>query len=49
MSFLTEFFKFLIIRKKFWLMPIVLVLLLFGFLIILTQGSAVAPFIYAIF
>jgi hypothetical protein len=36
-------------RKKFWLLPIVVVLLLFGTLIILTQGSAVAPFIYALF
>ena len=49
MSFLTEFWKFLKIRKKFWLLPIILVLALFGGLIILSQGSAVAPFIYTIF
>ena len=49
MSFLFEFWKFLKIRKKFWLLPIILVLALFGGLIILSQGSAVAPFIYTIF
>ena len=49
MSFLKEFWKFLKIRKKFWLLPILLVLVLFGGLIILSQGSAIAPFIYAIF
>jgi len=49
MSFLKEFWEFLRIRKKFWLLPILIVLVLFGGLIILTQGSAVAPFIYAIF
>ncbi len=49
MSFIIEFWKFLRIRKKYWLLPIILVLVLFGGLIILSQGSAVAPFIYAIF
>jgi len=49
MSFLIEFWKFLKVRKKFWLLPILLVLALFGGLIILSQGSAVAPFIYTIF
>ncbi|MDC1538279.1 DUF5989 family protein [Pelagibacteraceae bacterium] len=49
MSFLIEFFKFLKHRKKYWLLPILIVLVLFGSLIILTQGSAVAPFIYTIF
>ena len=49
MSFLLEFWKFLKIRKKFWLLPIILILALFGGLIILSQGSAVAPFIYTIF
>jgi len=49
MSFLLEFWKFLKIRKKFWLLPIIVVLIIFGGLIILSQGSAVAPFIYAIF
>jgi len=47
--FLKEFLKFLLVRKKYWLLPILLVLVLFGGLIILSQGSAVAPFIYAIF
>ncbi len=49
MSFLIEFWNFLKVRKKFWLLPIILVLVLFGGLIILSQGSAVAPFIYTIF
>ena len=49
MSFLVELWSFLKVRKKFWLMPILIVLLIFGGLIILTQGSAVAPFIYTIF
>ena len=48
-SFLKEFFEFLVERKKYWLLPIIIVLVLFGGLIILTQGSAVAPFIYTIF
>ena len=49
MSFIREFWEFLKIRKKYWLLPILLFLVLFGGLIILTQGSAVAPFIYTIF
>ncbi len=49
MNFIIEFWKFLRVRKKYWLMPIIIVLLLFGGLIILSQGSAVAPFIYTIF
>jgi len=49
MSFLVDFWNFLKVRKKFWLLPIILVLALFGGLIILSQGSAVAPFIYTIF
>ena len=49
MSFLIEFLSFLKVRKKFWLLPIIIVLALFGGLIILSQGSAVAPFIYTIF
>ena len=48
-SILKELFVFMIARKKFWLLPIILVLALFGGLIILSQGSAVAPFIYTIF
>ena len=49
MSFLKEFWEFLKERKKYWLLPILIVLVLFGFLIVLSQGSAVAPFIYTIF
>ena len=49
MNFIMEFCKFLRVRKKYWLMPIIIILLLFGGLIILSQGSAVAPFIYTIF
>jgi len=49
MEFLSEFWEFLKIRKKYWLLPILLVLVLFGGLIILSQGSALAPFIYTIF
>jgi hypothetical protein len=49
MSFLKEFWEFLRVRKKYWLLPILLVLVIFGGLIILTQCSAVAPFIYTIF
>ncbi len=49
MEFLKEFAKFLSVRKKYWLLPIIIVIFLFGGLIILTQGSAVAPFIYTIF
>tara|TARA_Y100001980_G_C14278322_1_gene113692 strand:+ start:426 stop:575 length:150 start_codon:yes stop_codon:yes gene_type:complete len=49
MEFLKEFVEFLRVRKKYWLLPIILFLLAFGGLIVLTQGSAVAPFIYAVF
>ena len=49
MDFLKEFWEFLNVRKKYWLVPILLVLVLFGGLIVLSQGSAVAPFIYTIF
>ncbi|MEE8172123.1 MAG: DUF5989 family protein [Alphaproteobacteria bacterium] len=49
MWFLREFWNFLRVRKKFWLLPIFIMMLLFGGLIVLTQGSAVAPFIYTIF
>ena len=49
MSFIKEFWEFLKVRKKYWLLPIIIVLVLFGGLIVLTQGSAVAPFIYTIF
>ena len=48
-DFVLELWAFMRERKKFWLLPIVVVLLLFGGLIVLTQGSAVAPFIYTLF
>ena len=48
-NFLKEFLDFLKIRKKYWLLPILIVLVLFGVLIVLSQGTAVAPFIYTIF
>ena len=49
MSFLIEFWMFLKVRKKFWLLPILVMILLFGGLLVLAQGAAVAPFIYTIF
>jgi|TARA_B110000438_G_scaffold94289_1_gene93718 hypothetical protein len=49
MDFLKEFWEFLKVRKKYWLLPILLVLVFFGGLIVLSQGSAIAPFIYTIF
>ena len=49
MEFLKEFWEFLKVRKKYWLIPIIIVLVLFGGLIIFSQGSAIAPFIYTIF
>lgn len=49
MSFLVELWSFLRARKKFWLLPIIVMMALFGGLIVLSQGSAVAPFIYTIF
>tara|TARA_A100001011_G_C13837582_1_gene645539 strand:+ start:495 stop:647 length:153 start_codon:yes stop_codon:yes gene_type:complete len=48
-DFIKEFMEFLKERKKYWLFPIIIVLALFGILIVLSQGSAVAPFIYTIF
>jgi len=48
-SFGAELWAFMRERKKFWLLPIILVLLLFGTLLVLTEGSAVAPFIYTLF
>ena len=49
MSNLTEFLRFLSIRKKYWMIPIVLVIAIFGGLMILSQGSIVGPFIYTLF
>jgi uncharacterized protein DUF5989 len=48
-AIIAEFWEFLRVRKKFWLLPIVVVLFLLGALIVLTQGSALAPFIYTLF
>ena len=49
MSFIKEFWEFIIIRKKYWLLPVIIALLLFCGLIVLTQGSSLAPLIYTIF
>jgi len=49
MAFLKELWAFMRTRKKYWLWPIILVMALLGVLIVLTQGSAVAPFIYTLF
>jgi len=49
MEFIREFLEFLSVRKKFWLLPIIIVLVLFGGLIILSKGSVFAPFVYTIF
>ena len=49
MDFILEIFNFLKKRKKFWLLPVIIILTIFGGLIVLTQGSAVAPFIYTLF
>jgi hypothetical protein len=48
-SFLGEFWAFLRVRKKYWLLPVLIVMVLFGGLIVLTKGTAVAPFIYTLF
>ena len=49
MQFIRELLRFLKARKKFWLLPIIIVMVLFGGLLVLAQGSAVAPFIYTLF
>jgi competence protein ComGC len=49
MEFLKDLWGFLKVRKKFWLLPLIIVLLIFGVLIVLTSGSAIAPFIYTLF
>jgi hypothetical protein len=49
MAFVKELFEFLLVRKKFWLVPIVVMMAFFGGLVVLTKGSAVAPFIYTLF
>ena len=48
-SFLAEFWLFLRLRKKFWLAPMLVTMALFGALMVATQGSAIAPFIYTLF
>jgi hypothetical protein len=48
-EFFKEFWDFIKVRKKYWLLPILIVLALFGALIVLSQGTVVAPFIYTIF
>jgi hypothetical protein len=48
-SIIVEFWEFLKVRKRFWLLPIVLVLFLLGTIIVFTESSAIAPFIYALF
>ena len=49
MSFLMELWAFMRVRKKYWLMPVIVMMLLLGGLIVLTSGSAVAPMVYTIF
>lgn len=49
LSLLLELWRYIRVRKKYWLMPIVILMLLVGGFVVLTQGSAVAPFIYTLF
>lgn len=49
MDILKDFYGFMKVRKKYWLLPVIITLLLFGFLIVFVGGSAIAPFIYTIF
>ncbi|MBV8167479.1 MAG: hypothetical protein JO021_11845 [Alphaproteobacteria bacterium] len=49
MELVLELWRFMRVRKKFWLLPILVMMVVFGGLVVLTKGSAVAPFIYAIF
>ena len=49
MSFLTELWAFMKVRKKWWLLPIIVVMVMVGALMVFAQGSALAPFIYTIF
>lgn len=49
MSIFRELWEFMRVRKKFWLLPIIIIMLLLGGLLILAQGSAIAPFIYTLF
>jgi hypothetical protein len=49
MDFLAELWRFMRVRKKFWLVPILVMMMVFGGLLLLTKGSAVAPFVYTLF
>ena len=49
MDFISELWIFMKVRKKFWLLPVIIMMAVFGGLVVLSQGSAVAPFIYTIF
>ncbi|MGF1619693.1 MAG: DUF5989 family protein [Rhodomicrobiaceae bacterium] len=49
MSFFAEFWDYMRVRKKFWLLPVFMVMIVLGGLLVLSQGSAVAPFIYTLF
>ena len=49
MSFIVELWQFMRVRKKFWLLPVILAMLLLGGMLLLAQGSAIAPFIYTLF
>lgn len=49
MGFLAELWTFLRVRKKFWMLPMIAMMLIFGGLLVLAKGSALAPFIYALF
>jgi hypothetical protein len=49
LSLFSELWSFMRVRKKFWMLPIIIIMVVFGGLIVLTQGSAIAPFIYTIF
>jgi hypothetical protein len=49
MDFLAELWRFIRVRKKFWLLPILVMMMVFGGLVLLTKGSVVAPFVYTLF
>jgi hypothetical protein len=49
MDFLKELWRFMRVRRKFWLLPILIMMVVFGGLVVLTKGSAIAPFIYTMF
>ena len=49
MEFLKELWRFMRVRRKFWLLPILIMMVVFGGIVVLTKGSAIAPFIYTLF